>query len=128
MLATLRDLQRKLNPQPKTTPVLPQAPAGHFWRVTNRLWSWGTMTEDPHYYESEDSFEVQLHKELPPTRLRKREQSTVVASSRVIPAHRDNQGLTLNQMTIAAAERVLAEINAQTKLYTAIKQIVGDYR
>jgi hypothetical protein len=112
----------------ETTPVLPQAPAGHFWRVTNRLFTEGGPYGDAYYYVSEDTFEVQLHRAEAPTRFRKRERSTIVASRQITPAARHNEGFTVADLTVAAAESVLVEVGKQTKIYNAIKQVVGDYR
>jgi hypothetical protein len=112
----------------ETTPVLPQAPAGHFWRVTNRFYTSGGPFGDSGYYIDESRFQVELHKELAPTRFRKRPRSTVVGSQEVDPSTRRNEDFAIAHLTVEAAENVLREVGKQTKIYNAIKQVVGDYR
>lgn len=110
-----------------TAPALPQAPAGHFWRIHNRVW-----VEDreigPYQIASDEAITVELRRALKPTRFRKRERSTLVASETVELYTQENGVYTIAELAARAANNLAGERVEKSIRLDRIKQVVGDYR
>jgi hypothetical protein len=108
-------------------PAMPQAPAGHFWRVTNLVWK-SYPEVGPFQSHSDEDITVELHQELVPTRFRKRERSLVVATEEVSLISEQNASLSAAQLAQRTAEKILAERAEAAERHARIERVLGDYR
>jgi hypothetical protein len=108
-------------------PTMPQAPEGHFWRVTDLVWR--TYPELGAFQShSTEAITVELHEELPPTRFRKRERSQVVASEEVALTTQENAVYTPGELAARTAGKILDDRFTAETYRARIQQVVGDYR